>query len=253
MRPLNVAIASSILLASAAQAETIVELVDGTVFPAKLGFTYFMLGNSIPDNVAFTMNRGILSQHTVGAGYAGQGTNSWYKSISVPHASPFVLRARVRVTASEQWSFPFGCYVAFGSSGFALMTNLISPYAGPWATYSYDATAWHDYRFEAAACGQWVLFIDNELYTQGSGAVSSGDLLFAFGDGTGGANANADYDYVELTVNLGIGADFNGDDVVNAADLAILLGQWGLPGVTDLDCSGTTDAGDLAVLLGAWG
>ena len=28
--------------------------------------------------------------------------------------------------------------------------------------------------------------------------------------------------------------------------------RW-LPGVTDLDCSGTTDAGDLAVLLGAWG
>ncbi len=46
--------------------------------------------------------------------------------------------------------------------------------------------------------------------------------------------------------------DLNGDFVVDAADLAILLGQWGGPGSGDLDGNGTVDAADLAILLGAW-
>lgn len=46
--------------------------------------------------------------------------------------------------------------------------------------------------------------------------------------------------------------DLNGDDAVDAADLAILLGQWGGGGTADLDGSGTVDAADLAILLGAW-
>ncbi len=45
--------------------------------------------------------------------------------------------------------------------------------------------------------------------------------------------------------------DFNG--VVDAADLAILLGGWNGAGATDLDGNGVTDAADLAILLGAWG
>jgi hypothetical protein len=45
--------------------------------------------------------------------------------------------------------------------------------------------------------------------------------------------------------------DLNGDGVVDAADLAILLGAWGTGGA-DLDGDGTTDASDLAILLGEW-
>ncbi len=51
----------------------------------------------------------------------------------------------------------------------------------------------------------------------------------------------------------GIPGDLNGDGVVNAADLAILLGQWGGPGSADLNGDGTVSAADLAILLGAWG
>jgi hypothetical protein len=47
-------------------------------------------------------------------------------------------------------------------------------------------------------------------------------------------------------------ADLNGDGSVNAADLATLLGQWGLPGSADLDGSGTVGAADLAIMLSAW-
>lgn len=50
-------------------------------------------------------------------------------------------------------------------------------------------------------------------------------------------------------------ADFNGDMIVEAADLAILLGAWGeLSGAHgDLTADGAVDAFDLAIFLGSWG
>jgi hypothetical protein len=47
--------------------------------------------------------------------------------------------------------------------------------------------------------------------------------------------------------------DLDGNRVVDASDLAILLGQWSGTGAADLDGSGLVDAADLAILLGAWG
>jgi len=59
---------------------------------------------------------------------------------------------------------------------------------------------------------------------------------------------------VAITVNGSANpADLNGDQMVNALDLAILLSQWGNPGSADLDGSGSVDGPDLAQLLGAWG
>lgn len=49
-------------------------------------------------------------------------------------------------------------------------------------------------------------------------------------------------------------ADLNGDGVVDAADLAILLGSWGpVFSAADLDDDLDVDAADLGILLGAWG
>lgn len=48
-------------------------------------------------------------------------------------------------------------------------------------------------------------------------------------------------------------ADFNGDGVVDGADLANLLGDWGQVTNDDLDGIGVIDGADLAILLGAWG
>jgi hypothetical protein len=48
-------------------------------------------------------------------------------------------------------------------------------------------------------------------------------------------------------------ADLSVDAVVDASDLAILLGNWANAGVGDFDRSGSVDAADLATLLGAWG
>ena len=48
-------------------------------------------------------------------------------------------------------------------------------------------------------------------------------------------------------------ADLNGDGLVNATDLATLLGQWGATsGVADVNGDGIVDAIDLALLMGAW-
>ncbi len=47
-------------------------------------------------------------------------------------------------------------------------------------------------------------------------------------------------------------ADIDHSGAVDAADLALLLGQWATSGA-DLTGDGTTDAADLAVLLGGWG
>ncbi|MCH2134439.1 MAG: hypothetical protein MK116_11890 [Phycisphaerales bacterium] len=49
-------------------------------------------------------------------------------------------------------------------------------------------------------------------------------------------------------------ADFNGDGLVNGADLSLLLAYWNATdSIADLNCSGLVDGGDLSILLGEWG
>lgn len=47
--------------------------------------------------------------------------------------------------------------------------------------------------------------------------------------------------------------DLDGDGVVGAGDLAVVLSSWGQPGPADLDGSGAVDSKDLARLLSSWG
>ena len=47
-------------------------------------------------------------------------------------------------------------------------------------------------------------------------------------------------------------SDLDGDGIVGASDLAILLGAWGTANA-DLDGDSMTGASDLAILLGSWG
>lgn len=49
-----------------------------------------------------------------------------------------------------------------------------------------------------------------------------------------------------------IPGDLNGDGTVDAADLALLLANWGAAGAGDLDGDGTTNAADLSILLANW-
>ncbi len=63
----------------------------------------------------------------------------------------------------------------------------------------------------------------------------------------------SDGDIFGLVAQYGppVAADLTGENIVDAADLAILLAAWGTPGA-DLNNDGTTDSSDLAILLAAW-
>jgi hypothetical protein len=61
------------------------------------------------------------------------------------------------------------------------------------------------------------------------------------------------------TLFLGIEGDLNHDGSIDAGDLALLLGSWGLEAsisgylAADLDRDGSVGAADLAALLSRWG
>ncbi|MDG2029474.1 MAG: M12 family metallo-peptidase [Phycisphaerales bacterium] len=56
----------------------------------------------------------------------------------------------------------------------------------------------------------------------------------------------------ECVAEEGIIGDLNGDNLVNGADLSILLGAWATSGPGDLDNNGIVDGADLATVLGVW-
>ena len=77
--------------------------------------------------------------------------------------------------------------------------------------------------------------------------VPGGILEFAIN--TNGRRAHPAY-----PAGFEVDIDTNGDGVVDASDLAILLGAWGSADpAADLNGDGSVDASDLAILLGNWG
>ncbi|TVQ31871.1 MAG: hypothetical protein EA376_07740 [Phycisphaeraceae bacterium] len=115
---------------------------------------------------------------------------------------------------------------------------------------------------------------DGELWSSlGSGMNSTVNALAVYDDGSGAApslyagggftvSTAGDSFIARLQgcpVDASIPGDLNGDGVVNAQDLAILLGSWGLcppepdPCPADLNGDGSVGSADLAILLGNWG
>ncbi|MFM1822554.1 MAG: hypothetical protein RI967_820 [Planctomycetota bacterium] len=123
-------------------------------------------------------------------------------------------------------------WIAYAIGGFVDLDNLTAGGLFSWPSHDLLVRAiGADGRFEADCnANQWI------------------DACEIADGATGDANGNGVPDQCELV------ADLDGDGMVNAADLAILLGAWG-PGAgpADLDGDGQVDASDLAILLGAWG
>ncbi len=101
---------------------------------------------------------------------------------------------------------------------------------------------------------------DDHLRVFSFGAFGEGAILASGVSSAGGTSESAKLLSIGDTV-VGAGgpppnpADFNNDGVVDAADLASLLANWGpCPGCPeDLDGDGDVDAADLAILLANWG
>jgi hypothetical protein len=85
---------------------------------------------------------------------------------------------------------------------------------------------------------------DNTITSQGQEVY---DLWVAFGK-----SAPVALDAVEIQFNSNNAADLNGDGMVDGADLAILLGNWGGTGIGDLNHDGIVNGADVALLLGSW-
>ena len=79
-------------------------------------------------------------------------------------------------------------------------------------------------------------------------------VRFIADDAGAGSLIEAAVDEVRMkTVACGNPVDLNGDGSIDAADLAILLSNWGVNGVGDINGDGSVEATDLAILLGQWG
>ncbi|MDZ4755525.1 MAG: hypothetical protein SGJ11_13640 [Phycisphaerae bacterium] len=96
-----------------------------------------------------------------------------------------------------------------------------------------------------------------ETFSVGSGFVLGGTIgqPDAGAVMTGGAFAltGGFWPGAEFTSGVPCFSDFNADGVVDATDLAVLLGGWGVDGPADLSGDGIVNSVDLALLLGAWG
>jgi hypothetical protein len=87
--------------------------------------------------------------------------------------------------------------------------------------------------------------------------VAAGDqvrLRFTASDTGAASVVEAAIDSVRVLADIGLGncgkpGDFDRDGNVGASDVALMLLQWGYPGITDLDGDGDTNGGDLALEL----
>jgi len=67
-----------------------------------------------------------------------------------------------------------------------------------------------------------------------------------------GKSAPVAMDTATIALTTANPADLNGDGAVNAADLSILLSNWGTPGPGDINGDGIVNAADLSILLSNW-
>jgi len=114
-------------------------------------------------------------------------------------------------------------------------------------------------REEPAGSGMWTVVEDIQA-SDGQAGTSFGDSV-AISNGT--AIVGAPLAQNNSAVQTGAAylfdapvatnpADLNGDGVVNGADLAILLTQWGTNGPADINNDGVVNGADLAILLTNW-
>jgi hypothetical protein len=116
--------------------------------------------------------------------------------------------------------------------------------------------------------GEWVVLrtfagngLDETDFTSFSDALPADALhtnfRFRFHRLQGSVGEFDDYFVDDISITLPSApcpGDLNGDNVVDTADLGILIGEFGIPGaLADLNEDGTVDTADLGILIGVFG
>jgi len=154
-----------------------------------------------------------------------------------------------------------------GLSSINFPQQLVDMGGGNWMAVGFSAP-WGLYLFDSAGLN-YASYRAPEVFLSPRGAtvLDNGEFLY-----TGGTRVDkfSTKNYINVNIVNQTGASFrwvtrytppppcvgdlNGDNIVDALDLAVILGAWGTATQqADLDADGTVGASDLALVLGAWG
>ncbi len=194
----------------------------------------------------------------------------WMRTLpSLSFDSVALIYANLKVDSSDFYAnFPFqrsgyslflsdnqGRWAMLGISADRLLLQTADQNWGD-QTYLINTTDQYHY-FGLAISGDSVdVFMDGDTLMSGNvGTGASGIATAGFGDQSLLAGSLTHLDEITVEANITCDpADFNCDEVVDGADLGLLLAAWDTPDcVADLNFDGTVNGADLGLLLADWG
>jgi len=106
----------------------------------------------------------------------------------------------------------------------------------------------------ATGKGQEAIYVNELVVPAGATLVTNGYRIYTRAATIAGTVSNP-ADIIVVPGTPPCPADFNGDGVVNAMDISVLLGFWGATNSppADINRDGVVNALDLAALLASWG
>lgn len=195
----------------------------------------------------------VAERFPVGADHRFTSAKLWLMNNSESVQAPVTVRleldavdlgmggaSRPSGIALEEWTFPIA------TLGWSPVQHVVTSKARPplragrryWIVASSDATPGQNPVWNFASSGSGYTAITQ---LDGSWAAGQGAVLTLVVNGDVGAPARGDVD---------------ADGAIGAADLAAILGAWGMlqpeAGLADADQDGDVDAGDLSTLLAGW-
>ncbi|MBM4051191.1 MAG: DNRLRE domain-containing protein [Planctomycetes bacterium] len=257
--------ADSIQLGSAADAT----LIEDPTGEYALGAAYNVYAGRVGDNGGATIRRGLM-RFNFSAIPAGSTITSVTLRLSMSQTqsgSQTVGLHRCSLPWTEGTAFAFGGAGANAGIGdstwnYQVYPTVLWPTPGgvftstPSATKSVSSVGFYTWNSTAALVADVQGWINNPSSNHGwviKGNEATATTVKRFDARE--ASANQPLLVVNYLPPSNRPADLNSSGVVDGADLAILLGQWGQGAVSpaDLSLNGVVDGGDLAILLGDWG
>jgi hypothetical protein len=263
--PCMVALADSVSLGSAADA-TLIQEPTGEY---ALGAAYNVYAGRIGDNGGATIRRGLMRFNfsAIPAGSTITSVTLRLYMSQTQSGSQSVGMHRCSLAWTEGTAFAFGGAGTNAGIGDSTWNYQVYPTV-PWptpggafaatasATKAVSAVGFYSWSSTAALVADVQSWVNNPASNHGwvlKGNEAASTTVKRFESREAAANQPL------LVVNYlppsNRPADLNSSGIVDGADLAILLSQWGAGASSpaDLTDDGVVNGGDLAVLLGDWG